>query len=555
MRGQWEMAMVHGSDAIGVQDGIGMSKLFILLVVLAGFAAPAAAAPAQPRLIVAVSVDQLSADLFEQYRPHFSGGLKRIAGGVVYGNGYQAHGATVTCPGHATILTGAHPARSGIIANHWMDFAAPRADKQVYCAEDERLSAPGGGPRISPVHLRVPTLGDRMKRADPRSRTVAVGGKDRAAVMMGGQAPDQSWSWSDGRFVSGGASPAPVAERVNQAIAAAIARPRPPLVPPGFCADRDRAIPLGGGNNVGTFRFARAAGDAAAFGQSPEVDAATLTMAAALAQQLQLGRGPAPDLLAIGLAATDFIGHRYGSGGVEMCLQLMSLDSDLGGFLRLLDGMGLDYLVVLTADHGGLDIPERQRLQGTAGAVRLDPTLTRDRIGDEVARQLGLPRPIFVGDWYLAPTVPPSRRAEALALAGRLLGAHPHIHKVYDAAQVAAQPMPRTPPESWSVLDRLRASYDATRSPDLFVVHQPNVTPIANPTRSSVTTHGSVWDHDRKVPILFWWPGAAPEQRSASAMTVDIMPTLAGLLGLSVPPAEVDGRCLDIIPGAESNCQ
>jgi len=532
-----------------------MNKLLALLVALAAFAAPAAAAPARPKLIVAISVDQLSADLFEQYRPHFAGGLKRLAEGVVYGNGYQAHGATETCPGHATILTGAHPARSGIIANHWVDFTAPRADKHVYCAEDERLSGPGGEPRISPVHLRVPTLGDQMKRANRASRTVAVAGKDRSAVMMGGQAPDQIWWWSDGRFVSSGASPAPVAERVNQAVAAAIARPLPPLVPPAFCGERDRAIPLGGGNTVGTFRFARAAGDAAAFGQSPEVDAATLAMAAALVQQLQLGRGPVPDLLAIGLSATDFIGHRYGNGGVEMCLQLMSLDSDLGGFLRLLDRMGLEYLVVLTADHGGLDIPERQRLQGIAGAVRIDPALTRERIGGEVARQLGLPAPIFVGDWYLAPTVPASRRAEALALAGRLLRAHLQVHSVYDAAQVAAHPMPRTPPESWSVLDRLRASYDPMRSPDLFVVYQPNVTPIANPTRSSVATHGSVWDYDRKVPILFWWPGALPEQRSASAMTVDIMPTLAGLLGLNIPPGEIDGRCLDITPGVESNCR
>ena len=141
-----------------------MNKLLALLVTLIASAAPAAAAPARPKLIVAISVDQLSADLFERYRAHFTGGLKRLAGGVAYANGYQAHGTTETCPGHAAILTGAHPARSGIIANHWMDFAAPRADKDIYCAEDERLSAPGA-PHISAVHLRVPTLGERMTRA------------------------------------------------------------------------------------------------------------------------------------------------------------------------------------------------------------------------------------------------------------------------------------------------------------------------------------------------------------------------------------------------------
>ena len=47
-----------------------------------------------------------------------------------------------------------------------------------------------------------------------------------------------------------------------------------------------------------------------------------------------------------------------------MCLQLFSLDRDLGDFFRLLDSKGIDYLVVLTADHGGQDIPERQREQG-----------------------------------------------------------------------------------------------------------------------------------------------------------------------------------------------
>jgi hypothetical protein len=41
-----------------------------------------------------------------------------------------------------------------------------------------------------------------MKRADPRSRTAVVAGKDRAAIMMGGYNPDQRWWWSSGAFVT-----------------------------------------------------------------------------------------------------------------------------------------------------------------------------------------------------------------------------------------------------------------------------------------------------------------------------------------------------------------
>ena len=95
--------------------------------------------PPQPKLLVVISVDQFSADLFDEYRPQFTGGLARLASGTVFRNGYQSHAATETCPGHSTILTGDRPARTGIIANNWFDQGAARADKYVYCAEDERI--------------------------------------------------------------------------------------------------------------------------------------------------------------------------------------------------------------------------------------------------------------------------------------------------------------------------------------------------------------------------------------------------------------------------------
>ena len=132
------------------------------------FAAPALATPpimpptpmGPPRLLIVISVDQLSSDLWDEYRPQFTGGLARLANGAVFRNGYQSHAATETCPGHSTILTGVRPARNGIVANVWSDPDAPRSDKAIYCAEDER--APGTTSaeyKVSPVHLRVPALG------------------------------------------------------------------------------------------------------------------------------------------------------------------------------------------------------------------------------------------------------------------------------------------------------------------------------------------------------------------------------------------------------------
>ena len=109
-----------------------MRKL-ILAAVAALLAVPAAAQqPPPPKLLVVISVDQFSADLFDEYRPQFTAGLARLSEGTVFRNGYQAHANTETCPGHSTILTGDHPARTGIIGNSWVDQSIARADKTVY---------------------------------------------------------------------------------------------------------------------------------------------------------------------------------------------------------------------------------------------------------------------------------------------------------------------------------------------------------------------------------------------------------------------------------------
>jgi arylsulfatase A-like enzyme len=525
-------------------------KLAFLLA--AALAAPAAAAP--PRLLVVISVDQLSADLFDQYRPSFTGGLARLSGGTVFRNGYQSHAATETCPGHSTLMTGDRPARTGIVANLWLDPSIARADKSVYCAEDERV--PGSTSTaytVSPIHLGVPTLGELLKRRSPASRTVAVAGKDRSAVMMSGQRPDQRWYWTGKAFATDLAA-APVPRSIaptNTVIAAALAQLGAPLEPPPSCAAKARPVPVAG-KTVGDGRFARAAGDETAFRASPEFDGAVLALSAALTQELSLGRGSAPDILAISLAATDYVGHTYGTGGQEMCLQLLSLDRDLDDFLGLLDRSGVDYAVALTADHGGDDLPERLRLNGVAAAARVDPALAASAVGKAVAAKLGLSGPVlrgdFAGDVYLDGALSPAERARAEREALAIYRAHPQVAAAFTKAEIAATPSPTASPDKWTLAERLRASFDPQRSGDLLIVLKPHVTPIAD-ARGFVATHGSPWDYDRRVPILLWRPAMPPAQREEPVETVDLMPTLAAMLGLAVDPATIDGHCLAGIAG------
>ena len=525
--------------------------------------APAAVTPAPtpapvtpPRLIVAISVDQFSADLFQQYRNHFTDGFARLLTGVVFPSGYQSHAATETCPGHSTILTGMRPAHTGIVANNWLDQRVGRPDKIVYCSEDENVTgSTHDSYTVSDKHLKVPTLGEMMKNARPATRVVSVAGKDRAAVMMGGHKVDELWWWDGKTYVSyaGRAVPRAV-QRGRDAVAALVAQPQAALPLPAFCRSLDRPITVAG-KVFGQGRFERAAGDLKGFRASPASDAAVFAIAAGLIQDMKLGQGKTTDIIAIGASATDYIGHSLGTQGTEMCIQMQQLDQTLGSFFAALDGWGLDYEVVLTADHGAHDMTERQQQHAMPMEEHVSADASIKAVDAAITAALGLKGPVLLGaegDVYIADSLPAATRAKVSAEAQRRFAALPQVAAAFPRAQIAAQAMPTSPPETWTLLERARASFDADRSGDILVLLKPQVTTIETPTTGYVETHGSPWDYDRRVPILFWRRGMAGFEQPLSVETVDIAPTLAATIGL--PVKGLDGRCLDLDPGAGDTC-
>ncbi|MCZ8018093.1 alkaline phosphatase family protein [Novosphingobium sp.] len=536
-------------------------------------AAPAAAAtaPAQvdrpgPQLVLAVSIDQLSSDLFAQYREHFTDGFARLLGGAVFPSGYQSHAATETCPGHSTILTGVRPARNGIIANNWFDPRIARADKKIYCSED--LSDPASTSRepvVSANLLKVPTLGEMMKRANPATRNVAVSAKDRAVVMMGGHQIDAGYWWKGSGFTTfKGRELSPAAQRANAAAAALLAKGAPALKVPVWCGARDRAVAIGNGS-VGTFRFALPKGAKPDMLRvSPRMDGATVDLALGLVDQLKLGQGAVPDVLSVSLSASDYIGHAVGTEGVEMCIQLAELDRNLGRLFTALDARKIDYMVVLTADHGGHDAPERLRQQALPGAARADKALMPAALGVEITRRTGIAAPqgplIYgdgpFGDMYVNAAITGEAKAKVVRELVNLTRYHPQVAAVYTAADLAATPMPTGNPQDWTIRERARASFMAERSGDVVVLLDRAITPIPEPMPGAyVATHGSVWDYDRRVPILFWRKGMAGFEQPNPIETVDIAPTLAAQLGLKVSDGVFDGRCLDLDAGAGNSCE
>lgn len=536
-------------------------------------AAKAAPAVTPPRLIIMLSMDQFSADLFAEYRSHFTGGLKRLTEGAVFPAGFQSHAATETCPGHSTILTGSHPSRTGIIANNWVDLDAPRTDKKVYCAEDESVEGSSSGSyTASPKHLKVPTLGDRLKKVSPQSKVVSVSGKDRAAIMMAGQGPDEIWWWDGKRdFMSykGKAMPKAVAAG-NESLEALMdaGRPAPELSP--FCALRAKPVEIRAPKDVtdpevpvktvGGALPAMEPGATGVYAASTSLDATTLDIATGLLRDMELGADDKPDVLIVGLSATDYVGHTYGTEGAEMCQHLMALDARLEEFFKAVDALNTPYVVGLTADHGGHDIPERNRERGFPSADRVESEVSPSVLDQQVAEALNLEGFYITGDgafgdYYIAKGLPKAQHDAIFAKAREILMKNNQVEAVFSAEEIAAAPKPTVPVTEWTLLQRAAASYDKDRSGDFYVILKPYITPIHDGTGRYSATHGSIWDYDRRVPILFWWKGMQGFDQPNPVETVDILPTLASLISLPVPAGEIDGRCIDLIAGADSNCR
>jgi predicted AlkP superfamily pyrophosphatase or phosphodiesterase len=545
-----------------------LGALLLAMAAVSPISSHAAAAEiSQPKLIVAISIDQYSANLFDEWRSHYTGGFARLASGVVYSSGYQTHAGTETCPGHSTLLTGKHPNKTGIVANSYKDAAT---GKVVYCVNDPDVVLahdPKANP-VGPKRLLATTLGDWLKAASPASRVVAVSGKDRAAITMAGHHPDGVFWLVGGVGLTtymapgsdAGQALAPVAE-FNRRIAKTWSTKPQWTYSHADCRGAAGTWTIGGkpwesklppdGWGVSEDPKVIAANAMA----SPIADELTGQAASELISAYHLGHGPAVDLLAVSFSATDFVGHAYGTRGPEMCEQMHRLDETLGKLFITLDGLKVPYLVVLAADHGGSDFTERLQAQGYP-ATRVSSPDILARVNKTLMADLHLDAPPLQGSIEEASLVgvPTSERGRVLQAAVRVLAAQPEIEAAYSVDDLLATPIRKgAPPDEVSLKERFAMSAYAGRSPDILAALHPLATTLRVGPGANLAGHGSPWTYDRRVPILFWWPGAKPQSRFVAIETVDIAPTLAGAAGVT-PPGDIDGRCLQLPAGSGVRC-
>ena len=541
-----------------------MRRLAALVLVFAIFAPPTAAAPSRPRLAIIVVVDGLSWDRLNSRRPWFTAGLKRLLdeGEVATACRYD-HLNTETGPGHASIATGAPPRVHGVALNQWY---APSADgktmEAVYSADTTKTM-------MGPGQLLVPTLGDRLTERNPQSKIVAIANKDRAAILLAGRSAQHVAYWystKEGTYVTSeaydvhapaGSAAANVVSRFNRDKAGPsleahlgatwrrlpVSDPSPgPGFESGLDAYQDQIV-----GPAFPHELAKAKRPyATAFLWSSFADGLLTDLALDLLADdgLGLGRGDVPDLLAVSFSANDFVSHYYGPESVEELEVLRGLDLDIG---RLLDAatarFGKDgVMVALSADHGFSPLPEAaKRRHAKAPAARIPDEKIRD--GLNLAVNTALKRPdgppliyryegcsLWLDRVALAKSGAPSANRVLSIVKNELATTFKDVvFKTFDTGAGLS---------SHANDELARRAWNANvpgRSGELFVVLRFGV--VLDPYGGKGSTHGSPWEYDTHVPLIFWGGGIKPSELRTPTTPYDLAPTLAAWLGVTLPDA------------------
>jgi hypothetical protein len=453
-----------------------------------------------PRLVLVISIDGLPRRQLEGAHDALAqGGLRRFLDqGADFTQAHHGHAYTVTCAGHAAMLTGAHPARTGMIGNEWRDLDT---GAWTYCLSDEAHAyighRTGRLEGTSPRKLRAETLGDVLRARHPEARVIAVSGKDRGAIPLAGhRGTAYVYRAASGMFAS-----------------TTYYMREHPAWAKGWNARRKPA-PVAG------------------------LDAATLDFARAALDAEGLGADDVPDVLAISLSAQDTVNHAYGAESPRT-------DRELESFFAHLDvkvGKGR-YIAALTSDHGFTPAPELSADRGWGGG-RVPSRRLVNAATEAISQRWG------PGAWVLGIS------AGTLAL-NRGLAAERGV-ALDEMADVARDALLALEPVAAAFTRRellagsragephfeaMRRSFHAEVSGDVQVALKPFWILSAG---TSGTTHGAPHAHDTHVPLaLFGPPWIRAGRVETRVLVVDLAATLARFLGIP-PPSASEGTPLPL---------
>ena len=460
----------------------------------------------RPKLVVGIVVDQMRWDYLYYYNKEFvEGGFKRLlAEGYSCENTMIPYIPTVTAIGHSSIYTGSVPALTGILGNSFFING-----KNTYCCGDDNVQSVGSSSKegkMSPRNLLASTIGDELKLAtDFKSKVIGVALKDRAAILPAGHSADAAYWWdtSAGHFVTS-------TYYMDKL--------------PSWAVEFNKKHQQKPGSDIKS---------------KPQGVTMTFDMAEAALKNERLGLGTETDMLAVSVSSTDIIGHMYSTRGPEIHDAYIQLDRDLDRFFNTLDaqvGRG-NYLVFLTADHGGSHNPNFMRNHKLAAGGFAGWDLTKE-INKELQQSFGTKANFILGENALRIYFDRKSIADAglelakvKAKAKQLLEKKENITYVVDYDNAATQPIAQP------IRERIINGYSRERGGDLLIITNPGWVNCPSSPDYKGTNHGLWNPDDSHIPLIFMGWGITPGATSHPTSMTDIAPSVCSMLHIQMPNA------------------
>ncbi len=534
--------------------------------------------PAKPKLVLQITVDALRGDLPARYYERLGKGGFRylLEKGIVYKDAHHAHANTETIVGHATLATGAHPSRHGMIGNIWFD---EKKGITVYNIEDAKypLLTKGAGVDSnteidstqkaatsqgrSPRSILASTFSDELAlKTFGKAKVFGVSVKDRGAVSMAGHAGKAFWfSKARGDFVTSSyyfeKNPAWVDEWNKQNLPDKYGDTSWALMHDqsrylfGDFDDNDWEKDLAGFGN--TFPHSYGPADGKYFTTlltlSPAGDELTLNFAKTLVEEEAIGQDDITDYLSISFSSNDYVCHIFGPSSLEAEDQMLRLDKVLAELFAFIDEkVGLqNTLIVLSADHGTPEAPGYNERFGLDSAYvdpkkwDRDPAVkklkTKFGIGDELIKVYNHPYVNLDNEVINKAGLDPREVEQELA---KILITFPGVAAAVPASLLLDGSLPDT-----AINRAILKNYHSKRSGDIYLVFEPRHFINDFDGLIVAATHGMPYNYDNYVPIIFAGMNIKPLTVHRRIYTIDIAPTLAAITETNLP-SDTEGEML-----------
>jgi predicted AlkP superfamily pyrophosphatase or phosphodiesterase len=516
----------------------------------------------RPKLVVGIVVDQMRYDYLTRFENQYGeGGFKRMMNeGFNCKNNEYNYVPTYTGPGHASIYTGTTPKYHGIISNNWYD---KYQNKTVYCAQDDSVSSvgtEGKAGQMSPQRMLTTTFSDENRLfTQMRGKTIGISIKDRGAILPAGHTANAAY-WFQGKTEGHWITSTFYRQELPKWVQEFNSKNYAETYLKEWNTLYDINTYVESGSDLNDFEGGFRGKETATFPydlkslsvenggfdilkSTPYGNSLTTDFALAAIDGEQLGQDAITDVLTLSYSCTDYVGHNFGVNSKEIEDTYIRLDKELERLFKTLDakvGKG-EYTVFLTADHAAVNVPSYLTsvkipsgyFNSNAAKQKLNNFMFNTYKSTELIKNVSNNQVFLDHEKLKALNLNLDDVEEAIV---NEIITYDNIYKAYTAKSMSSSSF------SNGIESLVQKGYNQKSSGDVIYVYNPAVISYSK----TGSTHGSAFNYDTHVPLLFFGKGIKRGSTIKKTWVVDIAPTMSALLGINFPSGSI-GEPLEMV--------